>query len=311
MNGIPINTENSPSIILELIFRLKVKDVMSTNLISAEKTEPMREVQRLMRHKGISGVPIVEGKRILGLVSMYDILEAWVGDHIHETCEKYMSKDLKVLEDDMPLSFAISYFDRFTFGRFPVLNKKRELVGIVTSRDIVSKLLLEVNKEVEKLEATNTQQLDIHTGNITMEFPVRKHDFENAGKASTEIKKLVREKGFPTKLARRVAVACYELEMNIVVHSDGGNIRFELSDTEAIITAQDKGPGIPDVNRALEVGYSTANEWIRSLGFGAGMGLPNIRRVSDDFSIESSVGEEPGTKVCSTILIPGHEAEPK
>ncbi|MFP4442948.1 MAG: ATP-binding protein, partial [Spirochaetia bacterium] len=98
----------------------------------------------------------------------------------------------------------------------------------------------------------------------------------------------------------RTSVAAYELEMNITVHSLGGTITFVVENDEISITAADRGPGIPDVELALQEGYTTANEWIRSLGFGAGMGLPNVKRVSDEFSITAGTG---GTTVISKIKI--------
>jgi anti-sigma regulatory factor (Ser/Thr protein kinase) len=186
-----------------------------------------------------------------------------------------------------------------------VLNKDKELVGIITSRDIMVALLVEINKEVERLEQkiVSTPATDERT--VHMEFSVRKFDFENAGKASTEIKKALLKKDLNPKLIRRVAVASYELEMNQVVHSNGGRISFDMNEDRIEIIAADSGPGIPDVNLALQEGWSTANEWVRSLGFGAGMGLPNARRVSDEFGIESQIGS--GTTVHSTVKLGGSD----
>lgn len=299
MQTIPINTYNSPTVILELIYRLKVKDVMTRTLISVSLGDSMRTVQRLMRENSITGVPVVTEKRLLGIVSMDDIIQALDFGHIEEPVEKHMTKNLILLEDDMPVSFAISYFDRYSYHRFPVLNRHKELVGMVTTRDITTRLLLEINSEVENLERMNQTTkmtdglaMDVHT------FAILRHDFENAGFASTEIKKRLKKSGLAPPVIRRAAIASYELEMNIVVHSQGGKITAEYGPDEVVIVSEDFGPGIPDVDQALEKGFSTANEWIRSLGFGAGMGLPNVKSVSDEFSIESS---KSGTTVRSTI----------
>ena len=99
---------------------------------------------------------------------------------------------------------------------------------------------------------------------------------------------ILKEKGCDPKTIRRIAVATYELEMNQVVHSQGGTIAFFLDGDVARVVARDTGPGIPDLEQAMTEGFSTATDWVRSLGFGAGMGLPNARRVSDEFSIESN-----------------------
>ncbi|MDX9819516.1 MAG: CBS domain-containing protein [Desulfococcus multivorans] len=302
MTSIPISTHDSPPFLLDLIYRMKVKDVMTRELVTARKESTLREIKQLMKDKAITGVPITEPehKRILGLVSMDDIIQALDGGYIDTPAERHMSRNLIVLEEDMPLQFAISYLDKFRYGRFPVLNRERELVGIITSRDIIVALLVEVNKEVEKLEKKIVNPVAVAGEDIHLEFAIRKLDFENAGKASTEIKKVLKNKQLDPRTIRRIAVASYELEMNQVVHAEGGTISFAMRGDRVEITARDEGPGIEDVNKALEEGFSTANEWVRSLGFGAGMGLPNVRRVSDEFSIQSKLGE--GTTVRSVIF---------
>lgn len=306
MQKIPINTYNSPTVILELIYRLKVKDVMCSSLVVARRASSLREIQYLMRDKSITGVPVTEGKRLLGIVSMDDIIQALDKGYIEEPAEKYMSSKLIVLEDDMPVSFAITYFDRYPFHRFPVLNRKKELVGMVTSRDISTRLLVEINREIDQIE----RETSYHTknnGNSSQvrSFTVIKHDFENAGLASTEIKKRLKKDGIDPRIIRRAAIASYELEINLVVHADGGEITATFEPDSLTIQAKDSGPGIPDVEDALREGFSTANEWIRSLGFGAGMGLPNVRRVSDEFSITSDL--EAGTEVISKIQLKKNE----
>ncbi len=308
MQTIPINTYNSPTIILELIYRLKVKDVMTKNLHSVTRETTMRQVQHLMREKSITGVPIVSNRRLIGIVSMDDIIQALDKGYIEEAVESHMSQNLIVLEEDMPVSFAISYFDRYRYHRLPVLSRDKELVGIVTTRDITTRLLWEINREVEKIERMN-QETKVGIDGLTKEvqsFSIMKHDFENAGFASTEIKKRLKKTGLFPRTIRKAAIASYELEINLVVHSAGGRITAEYGPDEVTITSEDRGPGIPDVDKALEKGYSTANEWIRSLGFGAGMGLPNVKSVSDSFHISSTSN---GTIVVSTIRFSEKEKE--
>jgi anti-sigma regulatory factor (Ser/Thr protein kinase) len=199
----------------------------------------------------------------------------------------------------MPLSFAISYLNKFHYGRFPVLNKNQELVGILTSNDVIKTLLVEMNREVLRLEKHNLSPVASTDGVIELQFGTVRYDFELAGHASTEIKKVLKAQNLDPKIIRRVAIASYELEINQVVHSLGGSIRCSIAPDRVTIIAQDTGPGIADVEAALQEGWSTANEWIRSLGFGAGMGLANTKRVSDEFAIESALGK--GTTVRSTV----------
>lgn len=303
MNEIPINTVSSPTVILDLIYSLKIKDVMYANLTTATKETSLREIQHLMKEKQITGVPIVKGKRLVGLVSMDDIMKALDLGYIEEPCKEYMTSSITILEDDMPISFAINYFDKFSYHRFPVINKEKELVGMITSRDITATLLVEINKEIEALEKAN--ELNTSRDSIQIEGEVKSHtiiklDFEKAGYASTQIKKKLKKANIPNNIIRRAAIASYELEINIVVHSNGGELIAIFTPEKLTLIAQDKGPGIKDIEKALTPGWSTATDWIRSLGFGAGMGLPNVQNVSDDFSIKSS---EKGTRVeCSINL---------
>ncbi|MBC8452548.1 MAG: CBS domain-containing protein [Spirochaetes bacterium] len=302
MKSIPINTDNPPTVILELIYRLKVKEVMSSSLFTAEKTTSLRTIQKLMRRESITGVPIVQGKRILGIVSMDDIIQALDHGHIEEPAENFMSRNLIVLEDDMPISFAISYFDKYSYHRFPVLNKKQELVGMITPRDIASRLLLEFNREIDSIERISSHDSVVGIKETRVrKFTVRKHDFENAGYASTEIKKYLKSMNYESALIRKASIASYELEINLAVHSAGGEMIAEFTENKLVITAKDSGPGIPDIEKALTEGFSTANSWIRTLGFGAGMGLPNVQRVADDFSITSDL--DTGTTVTAAIYL--------
>jgi anti-sigma regulatory factor (Ser/Thr protein kinase) len=212
-----------------------------------------------------------------------------------------MTRDVIVLQDDMPLSFAISYLNKYNFGRFPVLNKNKELVGILTSMNVVRALLVEMNREVLRLEKMYNKANPASSRFSEMEFNVPRYDLEHAGRASTEIKKALKQRNIDPKIIRRIAIASYELEINLVVHSDGGSIRCSIQPEKVIIVATDSGPGIADVAQALQEGWSTANEYVRSLGFGAGMGLANTKRVSDEFAINSAVGI--GTTVRAVVYV--------
>ncbi|MDR1868319.1 MAG: CBS domain-containing protein [Treponema sp.] len=300
-DGIPISTVDSPSVVLELIYQLKIKDVMHTAVITAKKTDTLRYVQRLMQENGITGIPITEGSQLVGIVSIDDIVQALDGNYIEDVVENHMTKHVIVLEDDMPLSFAISYLNKYRYGRYPVVTKHNELVGILTSKDVIGTLLVEMNREVLRLEKLHQTIERMPERYSEMEFTTVRYDFELAGRASTEIKKALKQRNIDSKMIRRVAIASYELEINQVVHSDGGVIRCSIHPDKIVIVATDTGPGIADIGLALTEGWSTANEWIRSLGFGAGMGLANTKRVSDEFSLESTVGT--GTTVRSVVFI--------
>jgi len=121
-------------------------------------------------------------------------------------------------------------------------------------------------------------------------FNVEKDDFDRAGEASSSIKKILRQLGIDAAIIRRVAISTYEAEINIVIHSLGGTINLEIDTNSIKIIAKDRGPGIANIDLAMQVGYSTATDKVREMGFGAGMGLPNMEKCADKFEVESVVG---------------------
>lgn len=122
------------------------------------------------------------------------------------------------------------------------------------------------------------------------EYKVERGAFDTAGDASGNIKLTLKKMGVDSAIVREVAIASYELELNLVIHSLGGELILEVTPDGLTLTSSDTGPGIPDISLALCEGYSTASEDVRSMGFGAGMGLPNVKRHSHKFEIESKVG---------------------
>ncbi len=136
---------------------------------------------------------------------------------------------------------------------------------------------------------------------INFHFSIDGDDFTSAGKASVQVKKLLRQLNFDSDTIRRVSVAMYEGEINMVIHADGGDADVNVFDDSVEVVLADKGPGIPDVDLAMQEGFSTAKDNIRSLGFGAGMGLPNMKRYSDDLKISTVVGE--GTTVTMKFYV--------
>jgi len=302
-DDIPLNAAESPAVVIELIHSLKVKDVMTNAVLAGEKTQTLRFIQALLRENKVSGVPILEDQKLIGIVSIEDIINALDKGYINDIAENRMTKNIVSLQDDMPLSFAISCLNKYKYGRFPVLNKGKELVGMLTSSDVIKALLIEMNREVLRLEKSQkpVDNAAYHSKYSEMEFTTVHYDFELAGRASTEFKKALKLRGFDPKLIRRIAIASYELEINQVVHSEGGVMRCSILPDKVVIVASDTGPGIEDVNQALKEGYSTANEYVRSLGWGAGMGLANTKRVSDEFTIDSALGI--GTTVRSVVYV--------
>ncbi|MBR5308285.1 MAG: anti-sigma regulatory factor [Clostridia bacterium] len=136
---------------------------------------------------------------------------------------------------------------------------------------------------------------------VVLKYNVDGENFTSAGEASVAVKKSLRQMGFPPEAIRRVSIAMYEGEINMVIHADGGEATVNVYPDKIEIILADKGPGIADISLAMQEGYSTAPDNIRSLGFGAGMGLPNMKRYTDDMRIESEVGV--GTTVYMTVNV--------
>lgn len=127
------------------------------------------------------------------------------------------------------------------------------------------------------------------------EYQIKGGDFTNAGYASSEVKKLLKQLNVDFKIIKRIVVSLYEAEVNIVAHAYEGSIKVDIDTTSVHITLKDKGPGIPDIDEAMKEGFSTATDKVREMGFGAGMGLPNIKRNTDEMHLTSKVGV--GTKL--------------
>ena len=134
---------------------------------------------------------------------------------------------------------------------------------------------------------------------LSFHFDVDGENFTSAGQASVQIKKNLRQLGLPPEIIRRVSIAMYEGEINMVIHAGGGHAEVRIAEEYIELVLEDHGPGIADINQAMQEGFSTAPDAIRSLGFGAGMGLPNMKRYTDSMDIQSTVGE--GT--CITMRV--------
>ena len=136
---------------------------------------------------------------------------------------------------------------------------------------------------------------------ITLDYEVTTEDFTRAGEASGDVKRKLKDMNVSPEAVRKVAIAMYEGEINMVIHAYGGHIRVTIDPNVITMVLADKGPGIPDINKAMQAGYSTAPDNVRDLGFGAGMGLPNMKKYSDEMNIETTVGV--GTTVTMKVFI--------
>ncbi|MFA5658544.1 MAG: ATP-binding protein [Oscillospiraceae bacterium] len=134
---------------------------------------------------------------------------------------------------------------------------------------------------------------------IHLSYMVDGDDFTRAGEASSDLKSKLKQMGVDPEVIRKVAIAMYEGEINMVIHAHGGTIEVDVSEDKVVMVLKDNGPGISDIKKAMTAGYSTASENVRSLGFGAGMGLPNMDKYSDNMKIDTAVGK--GTTITMDV----------
>ena len=280
----------------DLAYELRVEQAMTENVITVSPSTTMAEFGEVLRTNRISGAPVVEAGRMVGIVSTEDLIKSLQSGETDIPVGERMTPNPMTLYADEPLVHAVSRFSRLGFGRFPVVDRKEDLVGIVTPGDIAQAMLrqLEVNYREEELHRYRASRIfeDVVADDIALVFGYRipSGDIFRAGEASSGIRKTLNRLGIHPRMIRRAAVATYEAEMNIVIFTDGGEIVAEVRSDRIRIDARDKGPGIPDIERAMQPGYSTAPPWVQEMGFGAGMGLPNIQACADEMRLDSKVG---------------------
>lgn len=303
-----MKTDSKISKVQELVYEICVGDVMKDDVISVGPQSMMSDLGRIMREKRISGTPVVDNGKLMGIVSIDDFIR-WMSER-EEDCPVAgkMTKGVHTLYADQPVVHAVNKFEQLGFGRFAVIDRRDgKLVGIITKGDIVEGLL-------KKLEIDYYQEQTSHfTGrrffddvladktSVYFQYNVRGHDFDRAGESSSRLKSTLRRLGLAPQIVRRVAIATYEAEMNVIIYTDGGEIRVRVEPHEILVRVEDSGPGIADIKKALQPGYSTAPEWVRELGFGAGMGLDNIRKCASKMGLRSVVGK--GTRLRINISI--------
>ncbi len=294
--------------IQELVYELKVADVVRKAVITVSPKTSMSELRRILRSERISGTPVMNGKKLVGIISIEDLVKHLAGRGSDCPIEQKMTRDVKVLHGDEPLTQAIGRFEASGLGRFPVLDRKNErLIGVITKGDIIEGLLkkLEIeyhDEEIHRYRASHIFE-DIVADRTALIFQhdVRRGNLKRAGEIASGIKKALSRLGMHPEIVRRVAIVAYEAEMNIVIFTDGGKITVRVEPKQILLEATDGGPGIPDIKKAMRPGFSTAPDWVREMGFGAGMGLCNIKNCSDKMELESTVGK--GTRVEARIAL--------
>lgn len=293
----------------ELVREMQVSRVMTTSVHTLPPDATMQQLKELLRAHRISGLPVVKDQELVGIVSIEDLIHALEVQRLDAPIGEFMtSENLITAYAQEPVMEALRRFEKTGIGRMPVLDARNKLVGVITRGDITLALLdalQELYTEAEAYQARPQRffdALESESTSLQLRYRVEKGDFARGGDASAKIKRALLQIGASPQLARRVAIATYEAEVNLIIHTNnGGLILADIQPSEITIVAQDSGPGIPDVDLARQPGWSTATPEIREMGFGAGMGLTNIERCTDKLSIWSAVGV--GTRVLMTFNV--------
>jgi CBS domain-containing protein/anti-sigma regulatory factor (Ser/Thr protein kinase) len=279
----------------ELLYELRVQDIMTRDVITVSPETSMREFGNLLRIHRMSGAPVLDKDKLVGVVSIQDLIQALEAGQVDQRVSDWMTRQVETLYPQERVIAAVRELTQTGYGRFPVVNRTTgKLVGILTHEDVIKGSLKRLDIDYQRREREyhvihsffdDVASEDTH---IVLRYTVRAKDFEHGGEASTRFKRSLQHLGIAPQILRRVAIATYEAEMNLILHTtEGGSIEAIVRPNAIQIDITDPGPGIPDVELAMRPGYSTASSWIREMGFGAGMGLKNIQDCADEMTLTS------------------------
>jgi len=290
----------------ELVYELKIRDAVEESAAIIPPETMMMSVREILRSGKITAAPVVENGKLLGIVSVEDYINWLQSGEENVPVSKRMSIDLVTLYEDEPMVDAIKDFEKYRFYEFPVLDRASgDLIGIVTKFGVIASLLKALDIDYYKKEIKQYQGLnffeEVASEDTVFKFchSVIGEKIELGGEVASKLKKTLAYLGIHPDIIRRIAIVTYEAEMNLIIYGGGGEISAELDSEKICISISDNGPGIDDIDQVMKPGFSTAPDWIRELGFGAGMGLPNIKDNSGQFEIHSVPGK--GTRLKSVI----------
>lgn len=301
----------SPSVpfsnIIPLAYEIKVEDVMKTLFAEAGPDDTINMLYDCIKKNRTSEIVVIDKKKVVGIIDHEDLMLLQNKTDGNCTVLEKMTPVKECFFHDNTLADIVNHFEHCG-SRYPVLNRKTDtLVGTIARCDIVMALLKgapnsdKENSKQAKVEISSQFFKRIHADacNLQLEYTIQSMNFDKAGEASNQLKKTLKWLNLPKNMIQRASIIAYEAEMNIVIYSDGGQIIFNVNSEQIEMHAKDKGPGIEDIDKAMQSGYSTAPDWVRELGFGAGMGLQNINQYSDYMDLKSTPGK--GTRLVTKV----------
>jgi CBS domain-containing protein/anti-sigma regulatory factor (Ser/Thr protein kinase) len=292
---------------------IKAGDIMSSHVVEIASEKKISHAKELMKIKKISGIPVVDDrKQLIGIISIEDIIHALEFNIINDPIRKIMSTQVVTIHRDDPLSAVVDKFENYKYGRFPVIDDDKRVCGIISKEDILHGILEKFNliyiHDQKRSRTLNTEYSAITGERLEIEaaefhYRIDSSDIDAAGSGAAMLKQFLTGKNFHNDIVRRVSVSTYEAETNVVIHSHGqGDIYFFQDHDRIIVRVVDNGVGIEDLEKAMKEGYSTAPDYIRERGFGAGMGIANMKRFADKLVIISE--KNAGTQVEMIFYLP-------
>lgn len=294
----------------ELVYELRIADAAVKDVLTVSPDTMMSEIRPILRSRKLTAAPVLKNGELLGIVSVEDYIN-WLSEGLPDCpVSERMSRDLIYLYEDEPLVDAIKNFEQYRYYEFPVISRKNgKMVGIVTKFDVIIGLLKALEIDYYKKEISEYQgihffnEMSADKSLLQFSFKVTCRSIELGGEVASALKRNLGYLGLHPDIIRRTSIATYEAEMNLIIYGGGGDIVVTMNNESIIVEVSDSGPGIPDTEQVLKSGYSTAPNWVRELGFGAGMGFTNIQNCAKKFDISSTVGK--GTYL--KIVIPLEE----
>ena len=309
-HGRPITDHDAHDIsrVEELAYDLKIREVMTADVKTATPEMPLSKILDILRINRISGVPVVDHDRLVGVLSLEDVVRALQKNDLSAPTSQYMTREVVSVASYESIVKAIRTFTEKQLGRLPVVDENNRLVGMITKGDITRGILIALQKdykaeEVRRYRASHLfEDIISERTTLVLRYTIKAGDFTQGGKASSHIKRALLRLGADPQITRRCSIAVYEAEMNLIIHTtNGGILKLEVEPHRITMSAIDDGPGIADTELVFQPGYSTATEEVREMGFGAGMGLVNMKRCVDEINLESTLGK--GSKLVMRIFI--------
>ncbi len=281
--------------VIERIYEIPVEKIMRTDVVRVSPDAMMSKLKYAVKENNYACIPVLEGEKLIGQISIEGYIDWLTSDLGDVPVSEIMDIKYKTLHPDEPVITAVKELELIGLRGLPVVeNESEKFLGVICRCTMMEGVLAELDMNDKKEEQKDDclfSNIQSSSALVTLSYIVKQKPLEYGGEISSSIRADLYKLGLPGSIVRRTAIAAYEAEMNLLSYAGGGLFTINLNEEILDMKIEDTGPGIPDVEKAMEPGYSTAPDWVRELGFGAGMGLQNIKNCSDNFKIESTVGE--------------------